>query len=100
MVGGKSPAKKQPPDRRRGDGCRVPEPFPRDKAHLAAALRYRAVGEKGNKVLQETILVLGHVYSVAKVSLKTRVPEEGHVWLLFVPKFQFSWLVPRLCAIH
>lgn len=55
-------------------------------------------GKKGNKVVQETILVLVHTHSVAraipKVSLKTKVPEEGHIWLLFVLKFQFSWLVP------
>lgn len=73
---------------------------PGTKHIFATALRCTAVGEKGNKVVRETILALGHRYSIAKVSLKTRVPEEGHIWLLFVPKFQFSWLVPWLCAIH
>lgn len=38
--------------------------------------------------------MLGHRYSMAratcKVSVETRVPEKGHI--LFVPKFQFSWL--------
>lgn len=41
--------------------------------------------------------MLGHGYSMARatreVSLEMRVPEKGHIWLLFVPKFQFSWLV-------
>lgn len=54
--------------------------------------------------MQETIFGLGHICSVAraipKVSLQMRVPEEGHIWLLFVPKFQFSWLILWLCAIH
>lgn len=62
------------------------------------------MGEEGNKAVRETIVLLGQVRSVARtvpnISLKTEVPREGHVWLLFVPSqipdFQFSWL----CAIH
>lgn len=75
-------------------------PFSRDKAGFGAA----AMGEEGNKAVQETIVLLGQVHGMARtvpnISSKSEVPREGHVWLLFVPSqipdFQFSWL----CAIR
>lgn len=57
---GRAQSKKQPPARHGGDdGRRVPEPFSRDKMRFVAALGYTAMAEKGNKVMQETTLVLG-----------------------------------------
>lgn len=75
-------------------------PFSRDKVGFGAA----AMGEEGNKAVQETIVLLGQVHGMARtvpnISSKSEVPREGHVWLLFVPSqipdFQFSWL----CAIR